>query len=152
MKVKFDWTSILAIAAVGGLGYVAYKFIKGNWKLPSLGGLLGLPDLGIGGLGAALIPSILPKTGILADLGGTIPEEVYPKVITANPLYQSLADLAFSIGKGLNIGGEGPPLPAIIPIETIVAKYEALPHYGEAGISTAIGQEFQRRTGRILAQ
>lgn len=36
--------TIGSIALLGGIGYVIYKFYKGDWQLPNLGNLLGLQD------------------------------------------------------------------------------------------------------------
>lgn len=58
--------SIGSIALLGGLGFVAYKFMKGDWKFPSL------LDA-IGGLGLPTpAPETLKETGVVGGIGDII--------------------------------------------------------------------------------
>jgi len=47
--MKIDPKTVISIALLGGLGYVIYKFVKGDWKLPSLGEV-----------GAGVVTTVLP--------------------------------------------------------------------------------------------
>lgn len=55
--------TIISLAILGGLGYAAYKFARGDWKLPSLPSLPPLPTPD---------PQTLKETGIVGGLGDVI--------------------------------------------------------------------------------
>lgn len=61
--MKIDPKTILGIALLGGIGFVAWKFYKGDWKLPSLGSIL---------------PSITDIPGVPADIKVTLAESGVP--------------------------------------------------------------------------
>ena len=57
--------TIGSIALLGGIGYVIYKFYKGDWKLPNLGNLLGVSDT-------------IKETGVTGAVGDIIYNIPYP--------------------------------------------------------------------------
>jgi len=54
---------VIGVALIGAIGFAAYKFFKGDWKLPSLGGVL---------------PSITDLPGVPADIKITLAESGVP--------------------------------------------------------------------------
>lgn len=73
--MKIDPGTIVSFALLGGLGYVAYKFYKGDWALPSLPGIPKLEDVpGI----PSDIKITLGETGIPGAIGDVIYNIAYP--------------------------------------------------------------------------
>jgi len=66
MKIPTVGT-IGSIALLGGIGYAAYKFLKGDWKIPTLPTLPPLPPL----------PTPAPETGAESGLVGQIGDIIY---------------------------------------------------------------------------
>lgn len=55
--------SIISLAVLGGIGYAAYKFLKGDWKIPSL-----IPTLPI----PTPAPETIKETGVVGGVGDVI--------------------------------------------------------------------------------
>jgi hypothetical protein len=142
--------SIGSIALLGGLGFVIYKFIKGDWKLPSLLDVLGgaglptpapetLAETGIvGGAGDIIYNTIIPGgNGDLREraedlaatqnipfskaVGQTVSEDIH-----GQGLFQSLLTAPVTIGAGLGAVSQwGTYLETLPPYERAVAERES---------------------------
>lgn len=135
---------ITGLIVAGIIGFIIYKFAKGDWKIPSLS----LGDL-------------LPK-----------PEPTVPQYLTETPLptiTQQATQLQYGGSRTVDeylktpvpsqygMGLSTETILKAFPVESYegaieVRTYSRDPAFGSAGISTAAGSQYFKATGRVLPQ
>lgn len=128
------------------VGFVIYKFIKGDWRLPSWtefwAGLFPKPPQTVEQYVSTTPLPEITHTATEAQYGGS--RVIDPYLKTAPPSQSGQALSTEEILQAFpSISYEG-------AIE--VRTYSRDPSFGLAGISTAAGQQYFRETGRYLPQ